>query len=208
MMVDYSVTVDKYNVLILIAFAAVCRIWIGIDYLYATVVIWLIVLMTAAIISWFRFRGQQVLYGISHVDSEVEVLRNGRFSMLSEVDLVPGDVVRLQPGIIYCDMLLLSGETVVDESALTGEATPQAKSPIDPDSPQEYDLALHKKHSLSAGTSILECEDSLALVMKTASNTTKGELMRDVLVFRKHHLKFRKELPMAISFLTTYSTAL
>lgn len=181
-------------------------IWVCIDYLYATVCIWVMVLITATIISWFRYRGQQVLYRISHVDSQATVLRDGEFSTVDQIELVPGDIVQLEAGVINCDMLLLTGETVVDESALTGECTPQAKSPIDPESRQEYDPAIHKKQTLSAGTNILECEDSLALVMKTASNTTKGELMRDVLVFRKHHLKFRKELPVAIAFLTTYST--
>ena len=109
-------------------------------------------------------------------------------------------------GDVHTDYLLLTGETVLDESALTGEATPQAKSPIDPQSQEKYDPALHKKQTVSSGTSVMECEDALALVMKTATSTTKGELMRDVLVFRQHHLQFRKELPIVITFLTTYSS--
>ena len=83
---------------------------------------------------------------------------------------------------------------MADESALMGhgECTLQeAKSPIDPASQQEHNPAVHKKQTLSAGTNILECENSLALVMKTASNATKGEFMQDVLVFQKHHLQFR-----------------
>lgn len=181
-------------------------IWVCIDYLYATVCVWMIVLLTAVIISWFRYRGAQVLYAISHISDTAEVLRDGNFFTLDQTGLVPGDIVKLGVGVVYSDYLLLTGETVVDESALTGEATPQAKSPIDPNSPEAYDPALHKNQTLSAGTSIVECENSLALVMKTASNTIKGELMRDVLVFRQHHLKFRTELPVVISFLTIYSS--
>ncbi|CAB9523325.1 Probable cation-transporting ATPase 13A4 [Seminavis robusta] len=182
-------------------------IWICIDYLYATVCVWLMVLMTAFIISWFRYRGAQVLYAISHVsDQPSSVLRNGRLELVQQTELVPGDIVQIDAGKINCDMVLLTGECLVDESALTGEATPQAKSPIDPHSRQVYDPAVHKKVTLSAGTTILECEEALALVMKTASNTTKGELMRDVLIFRKHTLKFRTELPIVVSMLATYST--
>ena len=181
-------------------------IWVCIDYLYATVLIWAIVLLTGFIISWFRYRGAQVLYSISHVSEQATVLRDGQFVTVDQVDLVPGDIVNVSPGVIHCDMLLLTGETVVDESALTGEATPQAKSPADPSCKDVYDAIIHKKHTLSAGTRIVESDDSLAIVIKTASNTTKGELMRDVLAFRTHHLKIRTELKVAISLLTTYST--
>lgn len=184
----------------------ICWIWVCIDYLYATVTVWLIVLLTAVIISWFRFRGAQVLFAISSVSDTAEVLRDGEFCMLDQRLLVPGDIVKLREGDVHTDYLLLTGEVVADESALTGEATPQAKSPVDPHSREEYDPALHKKQTVSSGTTVMECEDALALVMKTSISTTKGELMRDVLVFRQHHLKFRKELPVAISFLTTYSS--
>lgn len=39
---------------------------------------------------------------------------------LSSADLVPGDVVVVGPGKVACDMLLLTGECVVDETVLTG----------------------------------------------------------------------------------------
>ncbi|CAB9505716.1 Probable cation-transporting ATPase 13A4 [Seminavis robusta] len=181
-------------------------IWASVDYLYATVCLWFIILLTATVISWFRYRGAQVLYTISHVsDQPAAVLRDGKFKMVDQRELVPGDIVQVEAGKAHCDMVLLTGECVLDESALTGEATPQAKSPIDPHSRQVYDPAVHKRMTLSAGTTVLECEESLALVMKTASNTSKGELMRDVLVFRKHTLQHRTELPIAISILATYS---
>jgi hypothetical protein len=181
--------------------------WASVEYLSGTVMIWAMVLLTACIISWFRFRGAQVLHRISHVNDEATVLRDGQLVTINQVGLVPGDVVKLTPGVIHCDMLLMTGETLVDESALTGEATPQAKNPVDPRDRQIYNPMIHKKQTLSAGTSVIECDDSsYALVTKTASNTTKGEILRNVLVFRQHDIKFRSELPVVISILVAYST--
>jgi hypothetical protein len=179
--------------------------WATVQYVYGTFIIWTIVLMTTCIISWFRYRGSQVLHAICHVNDQATVLRDGTLVTIDQFDLVPGDVVKVTPGPIHCDMLLMTGEAVVDESALTGEATPQAKSPVEANSERIYDPAIHKRQTLSAGTSIVECDDSFALVIKTASNTTKGKLLRHVLVFRNHQIKFRSELPVVISLLTTYS---
>jgi hypothetical protein len=181
--------------------------WAFVDYFYAAVCIWFIILLTALIISWFRYRGAQVLYALSRVPEEAtKVIRNGVLELIEPGDLVPGDIVKIQAGKIHCDMVLLTGECVLDEGALTGEATPQAKIPIDPTSRQVYDPKVHKMMTLSAGTEILECDEALALVLTTASFTARGELIREVLVFRKHSVKFRKELPMVIALLVLYST--
>jgi hypothetical protein len=182
-------------------------VWVALDYLYATLTFWMIVLLTASIVAWFRFRGAKVLFALSHSSGNASVLRNGVFVLVTQANLVPGDIVKVAPGVVHCDMLLLTGETVVDESALTGEATPQPKSPVDPHSDEEYDSTLHKKQTISAGTHVIECEnEALALVTKTGSNTTKGEMMRDVLLFRTHHLEFQSELPVVFSVLLAYST--
>ena len=48
-------------------------------------------------------------------------------------NVVPGDVVVLKQGVNYCDMVILSADhIIVDESALTGEATSVVKTEIDP----------------------------------------------------------------------------
>jgi hypothetical protein len=181
--------------------------WIVAEYTSGTVVIWIIVLLTACIVSWFRFRGAQALYRLSHVTDKATVLRDGQLVTINQVALVPGDIVKVSPGVIHSDMLLMTGETLVDESTLTGEATPQAKSQVDPSDGQPYHSSIHKKQTLSAGTCVIECDNySYALVMKTASNTAKGEILRNVLVFRRHEIQFRSELPVVISFLVAYST--
>jgi magnesium-transporting ATPase (P-type) len=93
-------------------------------------------------------------------------------------------------------MLLLTGNAVVDESSLTGEATQQAKATIDPFSRRKYDPVEHKGQTLFAGTRVLECDSSLALEVRTASCPMKGELMRKVIAFRTHRLQLHIELPI------------
>lgn len=153
----------------------------------------------------FRYRGSLVLYRLSCVTGEVKLLRSHDLITVAANEIVPGDVVFLSPGVIHCDMLLLTGEVVADESALTGEATPQSKVPIDPLSQVKYDPTLHKRQTLSAGTRIQECHKAIALVKNTASYTTKGELLREILAFRRHRVPIEVDLPIAVFFIVLYS---
>ena len=176
--------------------------------LFLSQVNWGIVLLSAFTISFFRYRSASVLYRITHVSGASRVLRNGKVTMVEQDALVPEDIVILTPGVIHADMILLTGEAVLDESALTGEATPQAKTPIDHNSQQRYDTKLHKKHTLNAGTSVQECHDAVAIVKNTGSYTQKGELSREVIAFRGHKLQYELDLPMAVAFLGAYSFAI
>ena len=51
----------------------------------------------------------------------------GRVLALSSRRLVPGDVVVLQRGKATCDMVLLRGAGLVEESMLSGEVSPAAR---------------------------------------------------------------------------------
>ena len=59
----------------------------------------------------------------------VRVRRDGREKNIDSLHLVVGDVVLVQSGSrITCDMLLICGSPLCDESAVTGESTPVKKS--------------------------------------------------------------------------------
>lgn len=163
-----------------------------------------VILISACTISWFRYRSAGVLYEVSHVEGTRTVLRDQDFVTLDQAEMVPGDIVQLEPGTIHSDMVLLTGEVIVDESGLTGEATPQAKLRIDLLSEEVYDRALHTRQTLSAGTKILETHQSIGLVTQTASFTRKGELLREVIAFRRHKAQYEKDLLYAMLFLFGY----
>jgi len=138
-----------------------------------------------------------------------QVLRDNSFDEVDQKQLVPGDVVKVEPGVTYCDMVLVSGTVLVDESALTGESTPQAKAPMTQlDSTavkQDYSRTSHKRYTVSAGTTILEAEDTIAIVTQTGSFTAKGELLREIFSFRRHNFKFDTEVAIVIGMLVLYA---
>lgn len=115
----------------------------------------------------------------------------------------------MKPGLTYFDMAILqSNKLLVDESALTGEVHPIAKSALDPAHAElTYDVKRNKSSTISAGTSILECGESpgiegdLAIVTKTGSFTAKGELLSDVLSYERHKFKFDTEVKLVLIIL-------
>jgi magnesium-transporting ATPase (P-type) len=144
------------------------------------------------------------------VHGKTTVLRDGEYVDLDQEHLVPGDILKLKPGVAYCDMVLVSGgATLVDESALTGEATPQSKKPLNRIEPElaknRYSSLDHKRNTISAGTTILETDDSVGIVTQTGSHTAKGELLRDIFSFRRHNFKFDKEVYIVIGILLLYA---
>ena len=95
---------------------------------------------------------------------------------------------------VPCDVLLLSGQVIVDESMLTGEAIPQCKEGLD--AADDGDLVSSptaRIHVLFGGTRIVQATPAecgaalrtpdkgvLAYVLKTGFATSQGALVRTV----------------------------
>jgi predicted P-type ATPase len=183
--------------------------WTPLDYYYMAILYFFIVIVGGITVAAFEYENETSLYKLSQITGTVEVLRDGKFQCLDQSNLVPGDVVVLQPGITYCDMVLLQGSRlVVDESALTGESTPVSKTAIDAqdDTKTTYNTKTHKRQTILAGTTIVECfnDNYLGLVMKTGSYTSRGELLRDILTFERHKFKFDVEVQLVVAILVVY----
>ena len=171
-------------------------------------IVWSIVILSSAFsVGYFQYRNESSLYQITHVFGDVDVIRDGQTQTIPFDDLVPGDVMLVHDGDAYCDMVLVAaGYTLVDESALTGEATPVGKTAIDPTiGRQTYSTTGHKRHTIMAGTSILECDNTRAIVLNTASYTARGEMIRDIYSYKRHQFKFDMEVPIVISLLFCYA---
>lgn len=121
-------------------------------------------------------------------------------------DLVPGDLVVVKPGVVYCDMVVLESEhLLVDESALTGESVAVSKSKLDVATRNDdFKESENKQYTLYAGTSVLETGDmgkERALVIATGSFTKKGQLLSDILSYQRHKFQFDHEVNFVLLLL-------
>ena len=67
-------------------------------------------------------------------------------------ELVPGDVIRVPSNVVFpCDMILLKGSAIVNESILTGESIPVIKQEL-PGGTEVYSKNSCQKHTLFGGT--------------------------------------------------------
>ncbi|KAI6026280.1 hypothetical protein BKA83DRAFT_4241204 [Pisolithus microcarpus] len=146
---------------------------------------------------------------MSRFSCDVVVYTDGRWSEKSSVELVPGDIVNLsdmRASYFPADILLLSGDAIVNESMLTGESVPVAKIPV-----KDEDIARWRemkdvgnplaKSFLYAGTRIVRLRGALGidgtdgmpalgLVVRSGFNTTKGALIRSMLFPKPIGFKF------------------
>ncbi|CAH0482113.1 unnamed protein product [Peronospora belbahrii] len=140
------------------------------------------------------------------------VYRSGRWSQILSDDLVPGDICSVghneNDNVVPCDLLLLRGSCVVNESMLSGESVPLRKEAVGASIVSDEDMLknleidngtsmIHKRHVLYGGTMILQhtipfLKDTVPVsappdggavgfVLKTGFGTTQGSLMRTIL---------------------------
>lgn len=149
---------------------------------------------------YVTYMNEAKLYKLGEVDGDARVLRDEEWKTVAQVDLVPGDIVSVEPGKCFCDMVIFEAGTIlVDESGITGEATPVSKTAVDAAAISAlYSVKEHKKNTISAGTIILETgegdQEAKAVVTQTGSFTAKGNLLRDILFYERHQFKFDTEV--------------
>ena len=179
--------------------------WVPLYYFYLAAIHGSVIISGGLAVAWFKYRNESNLFKLTHIEGEVDCLRDGSIQVIPQAELVPGDVVQVAPGKTYSDMILVTSEgLLVDESALTGESTPMAKKAVDAgDSDKKYNPLLHKKHTISAGTTVVESEvkNNLAVVLQTGSYTAKGELLREVFSYERHQFKFDVEVAYVLFIL-------
>ncbi|KAK9371108.1 hypothetical protein V1509DRAFT_613613 [Lipomyces kononenkoae] len=168
---------------------------------------------------------------ISRFVCNVRVLRDGFWVNIPSTSLVPGDVYEISdPSLSYfpCDSIQLTGDSIVNESMLTGESIPVSKYAATAET--FYLLADANsgtivpelaKNYLFGGTKIVRVRKpqagntqsgpqnaadeeavALALVVKTGFNTTKGALIRSMLFPKPSGFKFYRDSFRYVGFMS------
>ncbi len=119
------------------------------------------------------------------LNSKVIVLRDEVEKEINSLDVVPGDIILVHPGLLLpVDGIFLRTEKLqIDESAMTGESVPITKGQtlIDPfDLVDQGEVKIPAEHLGQAGTRVLTGTGDL-LVLLTGLKTSYGEIVQSVI---------------------------
>ncbi|DBA67666.1 TPA: hypothetical protein ACH3X2_001259 [Trebouxia sp. C0005] len=120
----------------------------------------------------------------------IPIVLSGRVRATSSRRLVPGDVIVVLPGAATCDLVLLQGTCLVEESNLSGEAAQVRKSSFvahDEGHGRAYHPETHHLHTIHAGTMVQQTwadnaadDEVLGMVVRTGLRTTMGNMLRQI----------------------------
>lgn len=153
--------------------AAVLSAVVG-DLVNASIIL-LIVIVNSVLSFYQEYHAEQALKLLkTHLVMKAKVIRNDQEIVIPNTDLVPGDLLHLQPGdYIPADVRFIEGSVSVDESILTGESAPVKKvsAPLETEAKDVY----QSTNSGFLGT-IITAGSAKALVVNTGRNTAFGSI--------------------------------
>ncbi|NES12816.1 MULTISPECIES: HAD-IC family P-type ATPase [Micromonospora] len=140
-------------------------------------VIFAVVLINAVVGFVQESRAEAALDSLrSMVRTEARVLRDGQARSVPSEDLVPGDLIELEPGAkVPADLRIVrSDELRVDESALTGESVPVAKDEAEL---PEVTPVSDRRNMAYSGT-LVTAGGGMGIAVATGARTELGQIHR------------------------------
>jgi magnesium-transporting ATPase (P-type) len=163
-----------HNVLIYVLLgAAVLAASIG-HFVDAAVVLG-VVLLNAIVGYVQEGRAERALEAISSmIDPRASVVRGGRRKVVAAEDIVPGDLVQLEPGgRVPADLRLVRARNLrIDEAALTGESVPVGKS----DKSVSSQAVLGDRSSMAFSGTIVAVGNATGIAVGTGANSELGRI--------------------------------
>ena len=125
-----------------------------------------------------EYRAEKSLAALKKLSSPTsKVIRDGKLSLISSLDIVPGDLVELEAGdnvpadgrVVYA-----TGNFMTQEASLTGESTPVSKTALALNEPEEIPLA-DRANMVYMGTQVASGK-ARALITDTGMRTELGKI--------------------------------
>lgn len=113
------------------------------------------------------------------VETKATVLRDGKELIISDNEIVPGDIIMLSEGekVPADARIIFSNSLKADEASMTGESMPVQKN--DETLKVESLLAVDQKNMVFKGTNIVS-GNGKAIVVETGSNTVIGKIAKQI----------------------------
>jgi cation-transporting ATPase 13A2 len=179
-----------------------------IGYLVYGIVLSVFILAATISLSYDKMVASRKMRKMAYIDKPVKVFRNinGGFQdiEISSKDLVIGDLVHIESGQDFtADMVLLRGTCLVSEAILTGEPNPIRKTGAIGNNTAEEDITIRSQNILNCGSKCImnKSQSVQAVVVKTAWNTSKGELIANILNSKPAEFKFKRDLFLVLGIL-------
>ncbi|KAG6577845.1 Cation-transporting ATPase [Phytophthora cinnamomi] len=181
-------------------------VWYFTNYVWVSVLNTVVIVLAAAFNIYAKRSMLASVVQMTHYVADVTVKRDGEWTTIKSSDLAPGDLVRVAENWeLPCDLVIVKGSTVCDESMLTGESMPVQKFPLPNDSSDVYDAEGNgKKYTLFSGTRTLASgrdEEILAIVQATGAHTSRGQLVQAILYPAPIRFKYDEHLKAVFSVL-------
>jgi len=179
-----------------------------IGYLVYGIVLSVFILAATISLSYDKMVASRKMRKMAYIDKPMKVFRNvnGGFQEIeiSSKQLVIGDLVHVESGQDFtADMVLLRGACLVSEAILTGEPNPIRKTGVIVNHLNEEDIKIRSQNILNCGSNCImnKSQSVQAVVVKTAWNTSKGELIANVLNSKPAEFKFKRDIFLVLGIL-------